>query len=348
MSMWCHKEGYLYLYSFCFITKGVNRILLVDTCQQNVYLLSAKSLFFFGLISKYTIAEIYRKISVDEVSYMNDFVDFIIKNELGRFVKDISVFPKIEEAWDEPCLIKKAIIDYRNIFHDFKKIFVQLSELACRSVEIRCYNSFSIWDIEAVFDCLSDDSIRNLTLILPYIKLAKSERGKIEQIIVQSHHRMFFLFYSVPINEERKIKLFPEYIRSNIKFSPKEIKGCSDCGIIDIEKFAVPNLQQYMEYKLYNSCLNRLVSIDEMGEIKNCPSFSFSYGNIKYTKLTDVVKRADFQSYWLINKDLIDGCRNCEFRSICKDCRAYICDQGNIYSKPLKCKYNPYAEEKTI
>lgn len=50
--MWCHKNEYLYLYSFCFITKGINRILLVDTCQQNVYLLPVKSLSFFELISK--------------------------------------------------------------------------------------------------------------------------------------------------------------------------------------------------------------------------------------------------------------------------------------------------------
>lgn len=115
MAMWCHKNEYLYLYSFCFITKGINRILLVDTCQQNVYLLPVKSLSFFELISKYTVADIYRKISVDETPYMDDFVDFVIKNELGRFVKDIALFPKIEEVWDEPCLIKKAIIDYRTL-----------------------------------------------------------------------------------------------------------------------------------------------------------------------------------------------------------------------------------------
>lgn len=347
MAMWCHKNEYLYLYSFCFITKGINRILLVDTCQQNVYLLPVKSLSFFELISKYTVADIYRKISVDETPYMDDFVDFVIKNELGRFVKDIALFPKIEEVWDEPCLIKKAIIDYRNIFHDFKKIFVQLSDLGCRSVEIRCYNGFSMRDIEVVSDSLSGDSIRNLVLILPYIELTKSVREKIDQIIVQSHHRMFFFFYSVPINEAEKIKLFPEYIKSNIKFNSKEIKGCSDCGVVDVDKFSVPNLQQYMEYKLYNSCLNRLISIDEMGEIKNCPSFDFSYGNINHTALVDVVKNVRYQSYWLINKDLIEGCCDCEFRIICKDCRAYICDRSNIYSKPLKCKYNPYEKENT-
>ena len=46
-----------------------------------------------------------------------------------------------------------------------------------------------------------------------------------------------------------------------------------------------------------------------------------------------------------INKDLIDVCKDCEFRYICTDCRAYIQDKNNIYSKPAKCNYDPYNAE---
>jgi len=51
------------------------------------------------------------------------------------------------------------------------------------------------------------------------------------------------------------------------------------------------------------------------------------------------------KKYWNITKDQIDICKDCEFRHICTDCRAYIEDPKNIYSKPLKCGYNPYTND---
>lgn len=39
-------------------------------------------------------------------------------------------------------------------------------------------------------------------------------------------------------------------------------------------------------------------------------------------------------------KDDIHICKMCEFRYMCFDCRVYITDINDIYSKPLKCKYD--------
>ena len=44
-----------------------------------------------------------------------------------------------------------------------------------------------------------------------------------------------------------------------------------------------------------------------------------------------------------IKKENIDSCKDCEFRNICTDCRAYIEVPSNYHSKPLKCGYNPYT-----
>ncbi len=52
-----------------------------------------------------------------------------------------------------------------------------------------------------------------------------------------------------------------------------------------------------------------------------------------------------FKKYWDINKDKIYVCKDCEFRYICTDCRAYVEDPEDILSKPLKCGYNPYTGE---
>jgi len=41
------------------------------------------------------------------------------------------------------------------------------------------------------------------------------------------------------------------------------------------------------------------------------------------------------------NKDKIDVCKDCEYRYACLDCRCFRMNE-DIYSKPKKCKYNPY------
>lgn len=97
-----------------------------------------------------------------------------------------------------------------------------------------------------------------------------------------------------------------------------------------------------MENLLYNSCLNRKISVDEFGMIKNCPSMVDDYGNISDTSLVDVCKMERFKRMWYIKKTDIKICNMCEYRCVCSDCRAFISDKNDLYSKPLKCKYNPY------
>ena len=64
------------------------------------------------------------------------------------------------------------------------------------------------------------------------------------------------------------------------------------------------------------------------------------YGNIKANSLQSAVNAPGFKKYWNITKDEITGCKDCEFRYICTDCRAYREDPEDLLSKPLKCGYN--------
>lgn len=70
-----------------------------------------------------------------------------------------------------------------------------------------------------------------------------------------------------------------------------------------------------------------------------------SYGNIRDTTLMEALEKPGFKKYWNITKDQVSVCKDCEFRYICTDCRAYLEDPEDIYSKPLKCGYNPYTCE---
>jgi SPASM domain peptide maturase of grasp-with-spasm system len=105
------------------------------------------------------------------------------------------------------------------------------------------------------------------------------------------------------------------------------------------------NIKAFSEALKYNTCLNRKISIDKAGEIKNCPSMPESYGNIDVVGLKEALSNKQIKKYWHISKDEIEVCKDCEFRYICTDCRAYLSEPSNERSKPLKCGYNPYTGE---
>lgn len=67
-----------------------------------------------------------------------------------------------------------------------------------------------------------------------------------------------------------------------------------------------------------------------------------NFGNIHDVKLDQVINSKSFKRYWNVTKEQISVCKDCEFRHICTDCRAFIENPKEMYSKPLKCGYNPY------
>jgi SPASM domain peptide maturase of grasp-with-spasm system len=99
----------------------------------------------------------------------------------------------------------------------------------------------------------------------------------------------------------------------------------------------------FTESQRHNSCLNRKLSVDARGEIRNCPSMERSFGNVRDTSLHSALLHRDFRELWALNKDQVEVCKDCEFRYICVDCRAYIVNPDDRHSKPAKCGYDPYT-----
>lgn len=49
------------------------------------------------------------------------------------------------------------------------------------------------------------------------------------------------------------------------------------------------------------------------------------------------------KKYWLITKDRIKKCKDCELRYVCFDCREIVKRKTNdLYASNPYCKYNPY------
>jgi SPASM domain peptide maturase of grasp-with-spasm system len=145
------------------------------------------------------------------------------------------------------------------------------------------------------------------------------------------------IVHSAKNNINKKVDLQTVYI-----FIKENINNETHCGNISPYYFR-SNIDFFKESRTVNNCLNKKVCIDRKGYVKNCPSMKNNFGHINEITIADVIQSKNFQEMWNIKKDNIAVCKDCEFRYMCLDCRVYISDINNPFSKPQKCTYDPYT-----
>ncbi|WP_298518644.1 grasp-with-spasm system SPASM domain peptide maturase [uncultured Kordia sp.] len=337
------SDQYLLLFAACLITKGHNRALLTDSQRGKFDLIPNDMLDFIENAKRYSIKTLFKIYGEENSEIVESYVSYILENEYG-FLADEKIrhnFPEIKIDWKSPSTITNSIIDIKDFEHTktyYERIISQLNALQCEALQIRSYTSLHIEQLQYLATCVQETSIEYLEIYvkdhdeLPLDKLIRllQEHTKISNLIVHSASK----------NDEYDVikKL------SSIYHTTQELTDETCCGLVEKQYFNAVK-DHYMEAHFYNSCLNRKISVDANGILKNCPSMQTSYGNALDTNLVDIISNEDFTSAWNLKKDFVLTCQECEFRYICTDCRAYVEDPENRYSKPLKCGYDPHTNE---
>ncbi|MEO8760219.1 MAG: grasp-with-spasm system SPASM domain peptide maturase [Bacteroidia bacterium] len=328
---------YFILYANCIPVKGAKRSLICDL-QRNQYWYIPEGL--------YDVLTSHGRVSLDSIktSYENKFdliideyFEFLASNELGFWTteEDVKNFPELNLDWDEPSLITNAIIDSDvGSSHNYTKIFDELEELGCKHIQLRFFDEIIFEQLTSILEKLHCRRLISVEIILPF-------KNKETEILVADLSAKYQRITQIAFYNSQTNNSYVKY-HSQIINITLNINSELHCGIISSKYFTL-NIKNFTESVNYNSCLNRKISIDKKGQIKNCPSLSKEYGHINNITLIDVVLKEDIKKLWKINKDKIEICKDCEFRHICTDCRAYVEQPENIYSKPLKCGYNPYT-----
>lgn len=318
------------IYESCRVIKGYQRSVIYDL-EKNKYFLIPN--LMHDLIVKYdgcSIEEIYDKF--EDKLLIDEYINYLIENNLCFFCdeKDISFFTKLNIKWESPSLITNAIVIIGDKNLNLRDIFYQIEQNLCKHILIF---SKRIECIKELCLLLENSIIKSLDIVLPY---ENEEQENLLLRIINKHTRIKnIIIYSA--KEERKL-YFNKILGQQI-ISTKKNNVIDNCMF---NRFII-NLPFFTESQSYNTCLNRKICIDEEGNIKNCPAIKNSYGNIKNITLEEAMNKDGFKNLWHINKDSIDVCRDCEFRYMCSDCRAFIKYPDNIYSQPSKCTYNPYV-----
>jgi len=334
------NNTYFKLFACCIPVLGAERSIVCDLQRFNFLFIPN---ILFEILSEYADKKIvdiksYYENEVDDI--IEEYFKFLEDNELGFFTNEPECFPKLENIWKTPSIITNALIDIGlNTNHNFFKINLELDKLNCKAIELRFYTEKSFIDVCDILNQFEDTRLQHILLIVKFSNKLKtndleniiSEYKKVVSIVVHSTAE------TIPVAADVEKNDFA------ITYIKQRINSASHCGLVQTNYFS-PNMDTFFESINHNSCLNKKISIDINGDIKNCPSMLESYGNIENSTLEEAINKNGFKKYWDITKDQIDVCKDCEFRHICTDCRAYV-ENDNIYSKPLKCGYSPYTNE---
>ncbi len=331
-------KKYFKLFSCCIPVKGARRSIICDVQREQYKFIPT---ILYDILNNYVkvnktidqIKSIYQNQYDDAI---DSYFDFLIENEFGFFCDNPKNFPELDLTWKVPNQITNAILDVDlNSKHNFNDIFTQLDDLGCIALQIRIYPIFQIDIISSWLKNLNASSLRSIELLMHFdssltedhLRRFLKENGRVTRLVIHSSSEDKY----IPIDHG-----------AGILYLKKQILSNECCGVISSYNFII-NIDSFTESQNYNSCLNKKISIDVDGSIKNCPSMKNSFGNINTTSLNSVLAKKKFKNLWEINKDQIEVCKDCEFRYICTDCRAFISEASDIYSKPSKCNYDPYT-----
>jgi SPASM domain peptide maturase of grasp-with-spasm system len=316
--------------------QGASRSTVCDLQRQR-YVLIPNGLY--TILKKHadsTLPEIKASFDNEYDDVIDDYFEFLESEGLGFWCTEPESFPDMSLEWDRPEKITNAIIDAdATSTHDYGRIFEQLDDLFCKTVQIRFYDVVSPGDLTDTLSLAQDTRLRSIEVLMP------AEGWTLPRLATLSEDipRLGRVFLT-EAEENKSVTLQPQ--ETHLIWSETVVDSADCCGKIHPEYF-VSHMETFTEAQQHNTCLNRKISIDVDGEVRNCPAFPVSYGNVSEISLHSVVARREFRELWEINKDQIDVCRDCEFRYVCTDCRAFISEPNDLYSKPSKCSYDPYT-----
>ncbi|MDO5655565.1 MAG: grasp-with-spasm system SPASM domain peptide maturase [Flavobacteriaceae bacterium] len=329
---------FLNLFSCCYFTDGAKLSTVIDT-ERGVYCQIPKelSLFIQSNLNK-DLDVILTKYDISSVKNIEKYLNFLVLENFIFFTKSKQKNISIRnEKYSSSFHIEDIILDSQstnNVLDSLEKL-----DFVFESLQLRLFFSPKIEELVLIIERVLNQDLLSLEIIVQKNELYST-----------NEYLNFYLTNKIIARlVVTNCSLTEKFENEEVYFVKSKLIDKKNCGIIS-ESLFHPNLRTYLTSKSCNSCLNLKISIDQNGEIRNCPSMPQSYGNIKDTTLQEALNKPGFKKYWNLTKDEIEVCKDCEFRYICTDCRAYTerthtNQEGLDISKPLKCGYNPYTGE---
>lgn len=327
------------LYANCIPVRGARRAALCDLQRQGYDLVPNGLLDVLERFAGHTHAEMLAEVPSAQHAVLDEYLRFLTEREYGFWCDDPGAFPPLELSWERPELVTNALIDVdAGSRHDVPSLLRQLDELGCTALQVRWFRPVTLEEIEGLLKMTHGGRLRSLELLFPFDPAWPE--GALLRLCGLYQRVSGMMVHSSPEDRVERV----EHLETPVFYRREEVTSHHHCGQVAPEWFSV-SVQGFTEARRFNSCLNRKISVDVAGEIRNCPSLPRSFGNAAQVALVDALLTEGFRDLWGIGKDQVAVCRDCEFRYVCTDCRAWVADPADRFSKPAKCSYDPYTAQ---
>jgi len=329
------NKMFFQMYNCIIPVKGHLRSILCDLQRKDFVFVSNDFVDLFNKSMNFDISAVSSQMTSTQQVALNELIEELESKEYG-FMSESGTenFSTPKSGFDNYLWID-AIIDFdRDSKHSLSAIVPKLNQLFFPHLKIRFLAIDDLGFVIAQLRSLDDSTIRSVELL--FGEMCSLDLGEIISA-VSSFPRVAKIIYS-----DKNCDALEEYdsIHVHVIRTPQPLSSPSCCGQVGPEYFTINSLSYFVNDQ-YNSCLYGKVAIAANGDIKNCPSMLESYGNIQDINLLEVLEDETFRRTTMISKNEINICKDCEFRLICPDCRAFTEKDGR-YDKPAKCRYDPY------
>ncbi|WHF51919.1 grasp-with-spasm system SPASM domain peptide maturase [Chryseobacterium gotjawalense] len=334
---------YFNLFSNIQIVKGISRVLISDLQRNVSEIMPLEFSYLIEELKTNTIEAVFKFYDADSKIIMQEYLDFLLEKEYGFITENDwdKNFPPLSIDYQDYTKISNIFIELNEI-SVLERLISSIENLGIKHLVIFSTKHFFIEDFVKIDEYFTTSVLAGIEIFSPFHSQINKEF--IQNLNLNTQRIYNLVFHNCtkhPFKVKDEFRFVINFVQENIKIT--------SCGKVDLKYFNT-NLPKVLEAINHNSCLHKKIGIDIEGNIKNCPAMPQSFGNIKDTTLEEALKHKDFKKYWNLTKDNIEVCKDCEFRYICTDCRAYTertheNKEGLDTSKPLKCGYDPYTGE---
>lgn len=334
------RDKVFLLFPFCKLVKGYKRSAIYDLEAQKLHLISNEVYNVITESNGKTPDEIYMMLKRTDKLIVDSLIISLLNKRLICFVKkeDYKCFSSVTNFSEQESLLDNFIIDIDiDSDYDLSDALRKLAVFQLQVIQLRFLYAIDYENIIRIVEKTYATNAEAIQIVMPFETIKKTDN--LHTLLDNYQNITNVYFWNSPTDKTE------DYKQCQIIYMIKQINSSDSCGVITEGNFLC-NKRFYFKAQNRNTCLAKKCAIDKNGVIKNCPYMEQGYGYINQVttnKFQDIIKSSMFTSFFAIKKDDINTCSACEFRYACFDCRAFISEKDNLFSKPSKCTYNPYS-----
>jgi len=314
-------------------------------CRSVIYDLNRNDFNFIPNFLYYILMKIKNneKLSKDEADiFFTEYQEFLLENE---YIVDIPPnlhknFNNLDKSWLVPYHIGFVFlkISTRNI-NVLNALVLDLEEkFFTRYLTFILEDCSLLADLSEFIKNYKSKTVQYYKIIITNFELS-NDKNDILKLCEIERVQTIKLNINQNINYEDNIKSLQTTDKIIItNYENQDIYKLWE--IVNPNNFTL-NISMFMEAQKYNTFFNKKVFIDD----ENNFHLTYNFNNTEPTTLILDMIFNDEISLWKVKKDLIDVCKDCEFRYMCVDYRIPEQRDDKTWYFKSECTYNPYISK---